>query len=151
MLAGCLPFEEPDLATLFRRISRAQYDMPPWFSAEQRALLGKMLVIDPEERYADLATHVYQSVCSCSRYSPLSFSLLPLCNVHNHRAGFAELRADPWVQAANHRWKSLPRTHSSDSIASDDILRQTVQPQDVSQEEQLVRDWYHGFIHLQGT
>lgn len=50
MLAGCLPFEEPDLATLFRRISRAQYDMPPWFSTEQRQLLGKMLVIDPEER-----------------------------------------------------------------------------------------------------
>lgn len=50
MLAGCLPFEEPDLATLFRRISRAQYDVPPWFSSEQRQLLAKMLVIDPDER-----------------------------------------------------------------------------------------------------
>ncbi len=50
MLAGCLPFEEPDLANLFRKISRAQYETPPWFTQQQKDLLAKMLVVNPEER-----------------------------------------------------------------------------------------------------
>lgn len=50
MLAGCLPFDEDDLVSLFHKISAASYEVPPWLSDEAADLLAAMLRPLPEER-----------------------------------------------------------------------------------------------------
>merc|ERR1719482_1077688 len=47
LLAGFLPFDEPTMAALFRRIVRADYSFPAWFSPPVRCLLTSILVPSP--------------------------------------------------------------------------------------------------------
>lgn len=99
MLAGCLPFEEPDMASLFRKITSGEYASPPWFTQEHQTLLRKMLQPNPADR-----------------------------------SSVEELRRDPWVA---HGFPARPvvRSASTDSLVSEDILKETVNAQDVTQEE----------------
>ena len=48
--AGFLPFDEPHMSALFRKIQKAEFSYPSWFTAEVRALLDKILVADPAAR-----------------------------------------------------------------------------------------------------
>ncbi|KAK7347525.1 hypothetical protein VNO80_22057 [Phaseolus coccineus] len=50
LMAGHLPFEEPDLPTLYRRINAAEYVCPFWFSAETKSFIHKILDPNPETR-----------------------------------------------------------------------------------------------------
>ena len=61
MVAGYLPFDEPSLSTLFRRIQTANYTCPTysslssfslssWFSENLKDLLSKILVPEPTAR-----------------------------------------------------------------------------------------------------
>jgi len=50
LLAGFLPFDEPNMSTLFRKIMKAEYTFPPWFSVGAKALLQKLLVPSPSKR-----------------------------------------------------------------------------------------------------
>jgi hypothetical protein len=50
LLAGFLPFDEPTMNALFRKIQKAQFSFPSWFSPEVRELLGKIMVNDPDTR-----------------------------------------------------------------------------------------------------
>ena len=59
MVAGYLPFDEPSLSTLFRRIQSANYTCPPFFSDELKDLISKILVPEPTARIslADIKQH----------------------------------------------------------------------------------------------
>eukprot|EP00947_MAST-08B_sp_MAST-8B-sp1_P002232 g2232.t1 len=50
LLAGFLPFDEPTMSALFRKIQKAEYSYPSWFSKEAKDLLDKILVPDPTKR-----------------------------------------------------------------------------------------------------
>lgn len=50
LLAGFLPFDEPTMSALFRKIQKAEFSYPSWFSADVKALLDKILVADPAQR-----------------------------------------------------------------------------------------------------
>ncbi|XP_026660453.2 CBL-interacting serine/threonine-protein kinase 21 isoform X2 [Phoenix dactylifera] len=50
LLAGYLPFEDRSLMNLYRKISRAEYTCPYWFTASQRKLISKMLDPLPTKR-----------------------------------------------------------------------------------------------------
>ncbi|QCD80694.1 hypothetical protein DEO72_LG2g1016 [Vigna unguiculata] len=50
LMAGYLPFEEPDLPTLYRRINAAEYVCPFWFSAKAKSFIRKILDPNPETR-----------------------------------------------------------------------------------------------------
>ncbi|KAF3591550.1 hypothetical protein DY000_02026073 [Brassica cretica] len=50
LLAGYLPFQEENLMNMYRKIFKAEFDFPPWFSPEARRLISKLLVVDPEKR-----------------------------------------------------------------------------------------------------
>eukprot|EP00741_Cyanophora_paradoxa_P008700 tig00001371_g8422.t1 len=50
LLAGFLPFDEPNMSALFRKIMKAEYTCPPWFTAEAKGMLGSILVPDPLKR-----------------------------------------------------------------------------------------------------
>ncbi|XP_014492274.1 CBL-interacting protein kinase 2-like [Vigna radiata var. radiata] len=50
LLAGHLPFYDLNLMSLYRKIGRAEYKCPNWFSIEVRRLLGKILDPNPDTR-----------------------------------------------------------------------------------------------------
>lgn len=43
MVAGKLPFEEVNMPTLFRKITKADYTCPPWLSADVADVLRCLL------------------------------------------------------------------------------------------------------------
>mmetsp|Transcript_67026 Transcript_67026/g.111409 ORF Transcript_67026/g.111409 Transcript_67026/m.111409 type:complete len:434 (+) Transcript_67026:98-1399(+) len=51
LLAGFLPFDEPSMSALFRKIIKAEFSYPAWFSGGIKDLLNKILVPSPEKRY----------------------------------------------------------------------------------------------------
>jgi serine/threonine protein kinase len=50
MLAGYLPFDDPQLNVLFQKIERGDYRMSKVFSDGAKDLIGKMLTVDPKKR-----------------------------------------------------------------------------------------------------
>eukprot|EP00993_Chasmostoma_nieuportense_P000442 NODE_1408_length_1516_cov_251.371490_g1333_i0.p1 GENE.NODE_1408_length_1516_cov_251.371490_g1333_i0~~NODE_1408_length_1516_cov_251.371490_g1333_i0.p1 ORF type:complete len:442 (+),score=97.45 NODE_1408_length_1516_cov_251.371490_g1333_i0:65-1390(+) len=50
MLAGYLPFDDPNMNALFNKIERGEYRMAKYFSPEVKDLICKMLVVDPAKR-----------------------------------------------------------------------------------------------------
>ncbi|KAJ4883060.1 CBL-interacting serine/threonine-protein kinase 5 [Raphanus sativus] len=50
LLAGCLPFRDENLMNMYRKIFRADFEFPPWFSPESRRLVSRLLVADPDRR-----------------------------------------------------------------------------------------------------
>ena len=50
LLAGFLPFDEPTMSALFRKIGKADYSYPTWFEADVRDLLDRILVVAPDTR-----------------------------------------------------------------------------------------------------
>jgi serine/threonine protein kinase len=59
LLAGFLPFDEPTMSALFRKIQKAEFAYPSWFSEDVRVFLDKVLVPSPTERLtlADALAH----------------------------------------------------------------------------------------------
>uniref|UniRef100_A0A5B7ALC8 non-specific serine/threonine protein kinase n=1 Tax=Davidia involucrata TaxID=16924 RepID=A0A5B7ALC8_DAVIN len=50
LLAGFLPFQDENLMNMYRKVFKAEYAFPPWFSPESKRLISKLLVADPERR-----------------------------------------------------------------------------------------------------
>ncbi|GFQ07474.1 cbl-interacting serine/threonine-protein kinase 5 [Phtheirospermum japonicum] len=50
LLAGFLPFQDENLLVMYRKIYKAEYEFPPWFSSESKRLVSKLLVPDPGKR-----------------------------------------------------------------------------------------------------
>merc|ERR1719247_2309902 len=46
-LAGYLPFDEPTMSALFRKIQAADFEYPSWFSSEIKEVLNQILIPDP--------------------------------------------------------------------------------------------------------
>ncbi|GMN35296.1 hypothetical protein TIFTF001_005200 [Ficus carica] len=50
LLAGFLPFRDENLMKMYRKVFKAEFECPNWFSAESRRLVCKLLVADPDRR-----------------------------------------------------------------------------------------------------
>ncbi|KAJ6354740.1 hypothetical protein OIU77_005361 [Salix suchowensis] len=50
LLAGFLPFQDENVMKMYRKIFKAEYEFHPWFSADPRRLISRILVADPERR-----------------------------------------------------------------------------------------------------
>ncbi|KAI4335450.1 hypothetical protein L6164_014094 [Bauhinia variegata] len=50
LLAGYLPFDDRNLLSLYKKISRAEYACPPWFTQSQRKLIARILEPNPRKR-----------------------------------------------------------------------------------------------------
>nr|CCC93683.1 unnamed protein product [Trypanosoma congolense IL3000] len=50
MLVGALPFEDANVAALFEKIKRAEYNVPASVSPQAHDLLSRMLIVNPLER-----------------------------------------------------------------------------------------------------
>jgi serine/threonine protein kinase len=51
LLAGFLPFDEPSMSALFRKIIKAEFSYPSWFSQPVKDLLNKILLPNPDKRH----------------------------------------------------------------------------------------------------
>ncbi|KAG5559633.1 hypothetical protein RHGRI_009231 [Rhododendron griersonianum] len=50
LLAGCLPFDDQSLMNLYRKILRAEYTFPEWFTESQKILISRILDPNPKTR-----------------------------------------------------------------------------------------------------
>ncbi|KAJ3674315.1 hypothetical protein LUZ60_004931 [Juncus effusus] len=50
LMAGFLPFDETDLATLYNKINTAQFSFPSWFSPGAKSLIKRILDPNPKTR-----------------------------------------------------------------------------------------------------
>jgi len=50
LLAGFLPFDEPHMSALFKKIQKAEFDYPGFIKGDARDLVDKILVPDPADR-----------------------------------------------------------------------------------------------------
>ncbi|KAK8484296.1 hypothetical protein V6N13_145041 [Hibiscus sabdariffa] len=50
LLAGFLPFQAENIMEMYRKVFKAEFEYPPWFSTESKRLISKLLVVDPERR-----------------------------------------------------------------------------------------------------
>lgn len=50
LLAGFLPFKDKDIMHVYRKIFKAEYKIPPWFSPGAHHLISRLLVTEPEKR-----------------------------------------------------------------------------------------------------
>ncbi|KAK7393741.1 hypothetical protein VNO78_22305 [Psophocarpus tetragonolobus] len=50
LLAGHLPFDDSNIPAMWRRISRREYQLPPWISKSARSLIQKLLDPNPRTR-----------------------------------------------------------------------------------------------------
>ncbi|KAE8056788.1 hypothetical protein FH972_013527 [Carpinus fangiana] len=50
VLAGYLPFDDSNLMNLYKKISRAEYTYPPWFTEGQKKLLSRIFDPNPQTR-----------------------------------------------------------------------------------------------------
>jgi serine/threonine protein kinase len=50
MLSGCHPFDGETVQELFQRIENLEFRYPSYFSKDVRALLDKIIVVDPQKR-----------------------------------------------------------------------------------------------------
>ncbi|XP_073142018.1 CBL-interacting serine/threonine-protein kinase 9-like isoform X2 [Henckelia pumila] len=50
LMAGYLPFDEPNLVALYRKIHKAEFSFPPWFSSNAKRLIKRILDPNPLTR-----------------------------------------------------------------------------------------------------
>lgn len=50
LLAGSLPFHHENVMRMYRKVLKAQYEIPAWFSDEAKQLVSRLLVTDPNQR-----------------------------------------------------------------------------------------------------
>lgn len=50
LLAGFLPFQDENIMKMYRKVSMAEFNFPPWFSHESKRFISKLLVADPDKR-----------------------------------------------------------------------------------------------------
>ncbi|XP_077504888.1 maternal embryonic leucine zipper kinase-like isoform X2 [Amblyomma americanum] len=50
LLCGCLPFDDENVAVLYRKIQLGEYECPEWLSDSSRQLLSQMMTVIPERR-----------------------------------------------------------------------------------------------------
>ncbi|KAL4584612.1 hypothetical protein LXL04_009216 [Taraxacum kok-saghyz] len=50
LLAGFLPFQDENVMHMYKKIFKAEYEFPQWFSSDARRLISKILMVDPSRR-----------------------------------------------------------------------------------------------------
>ncbi|KAK9101811.1 hypothetical protein Sjap_019065 [Stephania japonica] len=50
LLSGFLPFRDDNIMQMYRKVFKAEFAYPPWFSSETKRLISKLLVADPAKR-----------------------------------------------------------------------------------------------------
>ncbi|XP_057536827.1 CBL-interacting serine/threonine-protein kinase 21 [Amaranthus tricolor] len=68
LLAGYLPFDDPNLMTLYTKIWRAEYECPNWFSQTQKKLIARIL--NPVSRKRITVAEIMEDEWFKTNYEP---------------------------------------------------------------------------------
>ncbi|KAL7121661.1 hypothetical protein ACP275_02G194300 [Erythranthe tilingii] len=72
LMAGYLPFDEPNLVSLYRKIQKAEFSFPPWFSSSAKKLIKRIL--DPNPRTQRMSIpEILENVWFKKDYKPPHF------------------------------------------------------------------------------
>ncbi|KAH9546925.1 hypothetical protein CY35_11G006700 [Sphagnum magellanicum] len=71
LMAGYLPFDEPSLMTLYKKIHKAEFTCPPWFSPAARRFI--MQILDPNPKTRITAEQIYKTDWFKKGYTPAKF------------------------------------------------------------------------------
>ncbi|KAK4796921.1 hypothetical protein SAY86_029247 [Trapa natans] len=71
LMAGFLPFEESNLVALYKKIFRADFSCPPWFSSSSRKLIKRILDPNPIKRIS--IAEIIQDEWFRKGYTPPNF------------------------------------------------------------------------------
>jgi serine/threonine protein kinase len=88
LMAGYLPFDEPNLMTLYKKIHRAEFTCPPWFSPGARKLIMKIL--DPNPKTRITAAQIHKNEWFKKGYTPAKFDKDVNINLDDIDAVFSE-------------------------------------------------------------
>ncbi|XP_024398873.1 CBL-interacting protein kinase 23 [Physcomitrium patens] len=88
LMAGYLPFDEQNLMTLYKKIYRAEFTCPSFFSSGARRLIMKIL--DPNPKTRITAAQIYQNDWFKKGYSPAKFDKDMDINLDDIDAVFSE-------------------------------------------------------------
>ncbi|KAK2406756.1 CBL-interacting serine/threonine-protein kinase [Trifolium repens] len=86
LMAGYLPFDEPNQMTLFKKIGRAEFTFPPWFSAKAKKLLKAILNPNPLTRMK--ISEILEDEWFKKGYKPATFTEEDDVNVDDVAAAF---------------------------------------------------------------
>ncbi|EEF46883.1 CBL-interacting serine/threonine-protein kinase 25 [Ricinus communis] len=50
LLAGFLPFQDENIMKMYRKVFKAEFECPAWFSTDAKRLISRLLVADPQRR-----------------------------------------------------------------------------------------------------
>lgn len=66
MLAGYLPFEDPNTSALYKKILSGDYKFPKYISNEARDLIKNILNTDPTKRFgiSEIRNHSWMNICN---------------------------------------------------------------------------------------
>jgi serine/threonine protein kinase len=88
LMAGYLPFDEPNLMTLYKKIHRANFTCPAWVSPSARKLILKIL--DPNPKTRITAAQIYKNEWFQKNYKPSKLSEKKDVNLDDIDAVFNE-------------------------------------------------------------
>ncbi|CAK9190541.1 unnamed protein product [Sphagnum jensenii] len=88
LMAGYLPFDEPNLMTLYKKIHRADFTCPAWVSPSARKLILKIL--DPNPKTRITAAQIYKNEWFRKDYKPSKLSEKKDVNLDDIDAVFSE-------------------------------------------------------------
>lgn len=65
MLAGYLPFEDPNTSALYKKIIAGDFTIPKYISSDAKDLIKNVLNTDPTKRYtiSDIRKHCWFNFC----------------------------------------------------------------------------------------
>ncbi|KAL5977427.1 CBL-interacting serine/threonine-protein kinase 23 [Asimina triloba] len=88
LMAGYLPFEESNLMILYRKISKAEFTFPLWFSSSAKKLIKRILDPNPSTRIT--ISEVIANEWFKKGYRPASYVTLEDTNLDDVHAIFVE-------------------------------------------------------------
>ncbi|XP_012573429.1 CBL-interacting serine/threonine-protein kinase 21 isoform X2 [Cicer arietinum] len=87
LLAGFLPFDDPNLMSLYHKICRAEYICAPWFSQSQKTLIAKILEPRPGKRIT--ISNIIEDEWFQTDYKPAcAYEFDPTVNMDDDSAAF---------------------------------------------------------------
>ncbi|KAK3221476.1 hypothetical protein Dsin_008501 [Dipteronia sinensis] len=98
-LAGHLPFDDRNLMVLYKKISRAEYKFPQWFTESQKRLISRILDPSPTRVYLQNILCFYQfSFTKNDQHNQTFYVKHSMFLSSLKRATILEIVEDPWFQ-----------------------------------------------------
>lgn len=109
LMAGYLPFSNPNLIILYKKIHKAEYSFPAWFSSDAKKLISRILTPNPKHRIN--VSQILQDPWFKKGYKPERHAFFQKVNLADVDAVFDDKSTDHFVTE-----KKVPTTISQPAL-----------------------------------